>query len=133
MKRCWFGLILLLVLLIICAGASRYMTRVHAPLVQSAADAADYALRGDWGNALTLTRNIRSQFENRWGIIAAVADHEPMEQVSSLFRQLDAYAAAGDTVGYASVCAALSASLDAMADASSLTWWNFLQILPVRP
>ena len=126
MKRCWFGLILLLVLLVICAGASRYMTRIHEPLSQSAKEAADYVLEGDWGNALSLTRKIRGQWEHRWGIIAAIADHEPMEQVRSLFHQLEAYAAAGDPVGYASVCVTLSAALDAMADGSSLTWWNFL-------
>ena len=126
MKRCWFGLILLLVLLILCAGSSRYMTRVHEPLAQSAGKAAEYALEGDWGNALSLTRKVRSQWEDRWGLIAAIADHDPMEQVNSLFAQLEVYAAAGDGAGFAAVCAALSAALDALADESSFTWWNFL-------
>ena len=126
MKRCWFGLILLLVLLVLCAGSSRYMTRVHEPLAQTAGEAAEYALEGDWGNALSVTRKIRSQWEDRWGIIAAIADHEPMEQVNSLLAQLEVFAASGDTLGFASTCAALSAALDALADISSLTWWNFL-------
>lgn len=126
MKRCWFGLILLLVLLLGCAWSSGYMSKVHSPLSETAMEAADFALEGDWGNAMTLTGRIRTQWENRWGIVAAFADHEPMEQINSLFAQLEIYAAAGDRVGYAAVCAALSAAMDAMADGGSFTWWNFL-------
>ena len=126
MKRCWFGLILLLVLLLGCAWSSGYMSKVHSPLSETAMEAADFALEGDWGNAMTLAGRIRTQWENRWGIVAAFADHEPMEQINSLFAQLEIYGRSGDAQNFAAVCAQLSEDTKAIGEAHSFTWWNLL-------
>ena len=126
MKRCWFGLILLLVLLLGCAWSSGYMSKVHSPVSETAMEAADFALEGDWGNAMTLAGRIRTQWENRWGIVAAFADHEPMEEIDGLFAQLEIYSRAGDNLSTAAVCAELSQRLEAMGDAHKGSWWNLL-------
>lgn len=126
MKRCRFGLILLILLLAGSLWGSRYMSQIHAPLSETALQAADRALEGDWGNALSLMGKVKATWEKNWGLSTSFADHGPMEQVNSLLAQLDIYAAAGDPVGFAAVCAAISAALDAIGDAQSLTWWNLL-------
>ena len=124
MKRCWFGLGLLTILLIGTALITWHMDKAHQPMVEATVEAGQRAIQNDWGNAEALINQARVQWKRNWGINAAFADHEPMEEINGLFAQLDIYCQLCDSVGFAAVCGRLSQSLEAMGDAHSFTWWN---------
>lgn len=126
MKRCWFGLGLLVLLLVGSLLVTVYMDRTNAPLAETVEQASRKALEGDWGNANALAGKARASWEKNWNVGAVFADHDPMEDINGLFEQLEAYAEARDPLGFASVCGLLKAQLEAMADAHSFVWWNLL-------
>ena len=57
---------------------------------------------------------------------AAVVDHEPMEEVESLFAQLDVYLKARDPVAYCACCASLEVFARAIGESHSVSWWSLL-------
>lgn len=126
MKRCWFGLALLLVLLAASLVTTWHMDRIYAPLSETMSQAGERALRDDWGNALYLMDRAADSWQGHWKLSAAFADHEPMEDINALFTQLQVSAALRDGPGFAALCAHLSAELQAMGDAHSFVWWNLL-------
>ena len=126
MKRSWFGLGLLIVLLAASLLVTGYMERIHAPLAETVEQAARKAQEGDWGNANALAGKARACWEENWNVGAVFADHDPMEDINGLFAQLEAYAQAKDALGFASVCGLLKTQLEAMADAHGFVWWNLL-------
>ena len=126
MKRMWIGVVLLAVLLVSGLLAAEFMEKTHGPIVSDLKQAADAAMEGSWGRAEALTARARKSWDKHRFLTAAFADHGPMEEIDALFAQLEAYREAGDTLGFAAVCAALSKQLEAMGDAHELSWWNLL-------
>ena len=126
MKRSWFGLVLLLVLLVGGILSTRYMERSHAVLAENTRKAAVFALGGDWTNAYGLVDDARGKWEKNWQLSAAFADHGPMEKIDGLFARLEMFGAGVDGVQFAAVCGELSEALEAMGDAPGLLWWNIL-------
>lgn len=126
MKRCWFGLVLLLLLLALGIGSSVYMDRHHQPIADALDRAAAMALAGDWESAQALAGDARARWEEGWGTSASFSDHAPMEEMDGLFHELEIYATARDPVSYGAVCAQLSRTAHAMGEAHNWTWWNVL-------
>lgn len=126
MKRCRIGAYLLLALLVIGLLSSWGMVRCSEPVGETIAWAAEAALREDWDNAETLAGQARARWEKYWGVCAAFADHEPMENINGLFAQLEVYAYSRDAQNFAAVCAQLSEDAKAIGEAHSLKWWNLL-------
>ena len=126
MKRGWFGLGLLVFLLLGGLLATLYMGRTHREISRELEQAAAHALAGYWEEALEEARDAREDWEEGWHFSAAFADHEPMEEIDALFSQLEAYRATRDSVAFAAVCRQLARQVEAMGDAHSLNWWNLL-------
>lgn len=126
MKRCWFGLGLLIALLVGSLLVTGYMDRANMPLADAMEQAGRKALEGDWGNANALAGKARASWEESWNVGAVFADHEPMEDINGLFAQLEAYAQMKDPLGFAAVCGLLKTQLEAMGDAHGFVWWNLL-------
>lgn len=126
MKRCRFGAGLLAVLLLSGILTSRWTEDHHREISSLIAQAEEASLRGDWDQSDSLIRQAKGQWEAHWGLSASLTDHSPMEQVDSLFEQLDVYLRARDPVGCGGLCAQLGKALEAIAESQSLTWWNLL-------
>lgn len=126
MKRCWFGAILLLILLAVGLLATWGMNAWHDPISDDLERAAEAALDEEWHRAEQLTARARKRWEKHWNFSAAFADHEPMEEIDAAFAQLEIYSQARDQVSLAAACAALARQVEAMGDAHGLTWWNLL-------
>ncbi len=126
MKRGWFGAGLLLILLVLGIASSVLMQNFHKPLSQQLERAGEYALEENWGKAEELAESAEETWRKLWHFSAAVSDHEPMEQIDSLFAQLEIYRKAGNCLGFSAVCASLSRQIEAIGDAHSPTWWNLL-------
>lgn len=126
MWRFFLGLGLLLALFGLCFTVMVYAQRTCAPLSDKLDQAAGAALSGDTAGALTTVRSCRRDWDALWGKTAAFTDHAPMDEIDSLFSQLEAYGASGNREHMAAVCARLSELVQAIGEAQQLSWRNFL-------
>ena len=126
MKRLWIGAALLLMLLAAGIFSTLAMGRFHHSLSHRLEAAASAALEEDWEQ----TREILHQCRSRWlrfqNCIAAAASHEPIEEIDSLYSQLDIYLIRRDSVGFALCCTALRHRTETLGEAQSINWWNLL-------
>ena len=126
MKRSRFGAGLLIFLLILGALSAWGMGIWNEPVAQMARQAGQAALAQEWSAAEEQIQGAKALWERRYPFCAAFADHEPMEDINSLFAQLEVYALRRDEVSFGAVCAQLAEDVTAMGEAHSLTWWNLL-------
>ncbi len=126
MKRCWFGAALLLVLLAGGIWAGKRMQRIHSDISDNLKQAANAALQEDWARADTALSAARRAWKENWRISATFADHEPMEEIDSIFAQAEVYQVKRDSQTLAAACAHLSRLVDAMGEAHECSWWNIL-------
>lgn len=126
MNRLWLGCIILLALLGLVFGIQLGMQRIHLPIQQQLTLAEDAALSGDWDTARQLAEKARKRWETYHSLIAAVADHSPMDQLDMLFGEIRVYCREKTLPEFAAACDSAARMARAMADAQVLTWWNFL-------
>ena len=126
MKRCWFGFALLGVLLIGCLGAAAETDRFQAPICRALEQAEQAALAEDWDAALLSAGDARARWDRGWRWLAAVTDHAPMEELDSLYAQLEVAGTLRQGDEFASLCAVIRRCTHALADAHRADWWNVL-------
>ena len=126
MKRCWIGVVCLVLLLMGGLYVDRVMGRSHAPVSQDLDRAAECAQAEDWEAAASLTGKAGEAWQRHWHFTAAFADHEPMETIDALFSRLTVFAAAREKEEFGALCRELSRQVKAMGDAHDLKWWNLL-------
>lgn len=126
MWRFLLGLGLLLALFGLCLGVTVYAQRTCTPLADRLDEAAGAALSGDTAGALETVRSCRKVWDALWGKTAAFTDHKPMDEIDSLFSQLETYGTSGNGDHMAAVCARLSELVQAIGEAQQLSWRNFL-------
>ena len=120
------GIALLVLLLLAGLLSCWYMTREHSRTARELEDCAWLALSGQWQQARKDADTARTRWEKSWQLQAAFSDHRPMEQINSLFSELEIYGAAGERTDFARSCAALSRQLEDLANSHRLSWWNIL-------
>ena len=126
MKRLWLGVGLLLVLLAAGITVTRVMDNIHTPISEKMAQAAEAARTDDLEKANLLIGQAKSDWDRCRNFSAAVADHEPMEQIDGLFAAAQLYGILHENEDCAAACARLAALTQAMGESHSFTWWNLL-------
>ena len=126
MGRFWLGIGILALFLIWGLWVGCAMDNVHQTIAQTLDDAAAQCLDGDLPGGMELAQEAQQLWQNKWHGTAAVADHEPMDEIDGLFAQLEVYGKAGLAADFATYCARLSRLVSAMGEAHSFTWWNLL-------
>ncbi len=126
MRRLWIGVSFLVVILTAGIVLTVAFVRIHRPLSQDLRQASQLAMEGAWEKATALTEQARADWMQYREMIAAVADHEPLEEMERLLEQLQVYAQQRRTADFASRCVELASLADAMLESQQLTWWNFL-------
>lgn len=126
MKRSIFGFILMLVLLGAGIGTAVGMEKRHAPIAEDLAAASRCALDGDWENARFHLGQAEAAWQRDWRCDAALTDHQPMEDIDSLFSQAAVYGALQDTGEFSAGCLELERRVEALSDAHGIQWWSFL-------
>lgn len=126
MKRLWVGVAFLGVLLALGILVTAAFARFHYPLADKLEQASETALAEDWAGALEISRSARNNWERFRRFTAMLADHEPLEEMDSLFRQLQVWERLGEREEFAATCAQLAVMARAMADSQAITWWNLL-------
>ena len=124
MKRSKFGFGLLLALLILGLVSTWAIIRSTAPITETLRRAGERGFLGDWDDAMASMAEAKGCWEKTYPLCASLTDHEPMEDINSLFAQLEVYARERDSVGFRVLCARLAEALDAIGEAHSVAWWN---------
>ena len=125
MKRIWFGVALLFVMLILGLGSSNLMERIHENQAEDLSRAAECAMADNWAGAEKYLQSARREWDRNRSLISGLSDHEPMDQAEGLFSQLEVFAASRDRVSFGSTCRYLSSQLEALGKSHSLSLPNF--------
>ena len=126
MTRGIIGILILVLLLAAGLFVQWTMVSLQAPITGELIQAAQAAAREDWATAKRHQETAQRGWGRAWRLTAAFADHQPMEDVDSLFARLPIYAAEEETAEFAAGCRELARRVKAMYEAHSLTWWNLL-------
>lgn len=126
MRRFWIGVGLLVVFFAIGLWVCAATDAVHLPISEDLQQASEQALAGDLSGGIASAQHAKKLWQSHWNSTAAVADHAPMDEIDSLFAQLEAYAAAGAAEDFAASCARTALLVEAVAEAHRPAWWNFL-------
>lgn len=126
MKRCWFGVALLILILVLGIAVTWLMDQYHTPIAQQLQQAALCAENAQWEQTRQYTASARSRWEQHRKFSASFADHEPMEEIDRLFAELEIWLQKKDSAHCASICGRLSKAAEAMVDAHAFVWWNLL-------
>lgn len=126
MKRLWIGVIILVLLLGAGIGTTVFAVRTHCSISQKLAQASEAALRGKWEEACSVSLDAKKQWETMRHGTAAIADHEPMEEIDDLFSQMDIYLLTRQQIPFASCCASLSVLTNAIGESHAINWWSLL-------
>lgn len=126
MKRLWIGVVLLLVLLIAGITLTVSYDRTFRPLTQKMDEAAAAAVAGDWQLAAALSEEAGTAWSNLRNRIAAVADQSLLEEMDSLFAQMELMKRLQATNEFTILCCQLARLAEAFADSQSIQWWSLL-------
>lgn len=126
MGRFRIGAALLAILLAVGLFAQNRMMAVHMPIADAIEAAADAALSGSWEEAEAYTRSAQAQWSDARLLTAALADHQPLEDIECLLAQLPVYAASDQPDSFAAACRDAARKIRAVADAHHLRWETFL-------
>ena len=114
MKRIWFGVGLLILLLFLSILVGNLMGNIWQKQSENLNLAAESAYDGDWAAADRLLEDAACQWERRQLLIAVLSRHEEIDEIDGLFAQLKVFSAARRTVSFSSTCVALSRLLDSL-------------------
>ena len=126
MKRIWIGIVLLGVLLVGGVGAGEFMDRAHDPVARDVQRAGKLVLQGEWTLAQAMVKRGQDRWEEKWPVTAAIADHEPMDEIDALFAQLETYGKTRDPAAYSALCGHLGSLLEALSQGHRCKWWNLM-------
>ena len=126
MKRLWIGITILSVLLAIGIGTTIFATRTQSDISKKLNLALEAALEGKWQEARILSMDAKEKWEAYRNATAAIADHEPMEEIDDLFSQMEVYWITRQQVPFSVCCASLSVLTEAIGEAHAINWWSLL-------
>lgn len=126
MKRSWFGLGLLLALLLTAVLATAVMTRIHEEIAADLDLAAQRAMEGSWEEADQLFLRAKRTWKRWERLRASLADHTPVEEVDADFAAAQVYGVTRQDVVFASACLQLARQVAAVGETHEFVWWNIL-------
>ncbi len=126
MKRSWFGAGLLAALLVCGILTTGLLTKIHTPGAEALTRAAALAGEGRWQEAGELADRAKQSWEDCRHLVAALADHEPIEEMEAQLAKLDAYRDSRDAVAFRAQCLYLASCMEALGEAQQLKLWNLL-------
>lgn len=125
-KHIWMGIGCLGILLAAGLWISVSMSRMHQPAAELLQAAAEDAITGQQDTAWEQAQLAKQYWAEAKTLTAAVSDHTFIEEIDSLFCQLEIYAGTERSWEFAGCCAKLSSLIRAMAESHEVSWANVL-------
>ena len=126
MKHVRGGILLMLVLLGLSILLSAGMCRLRKTLSRELTEAARLALAENWPAADRVTADAVRRWERSRKLVAAVVDHELLEETEKMLSELAVYRSRKLSAEYAAVCLCLAKQAEAIGESQSLKWWHLL-------
>ncbi len=126
MKRCWFGLGLLVVLLGVSLAVSWGMDAVHRPISEQLGQAAADVQGGNPERAQAEFRKAQTDWEKWAHFRGCFADHTPTEAVDQELAATRWAGALAQWPEFAAACARAAKMVEAIGAAHACNWWNLL-------
>ena len=126
MKHVRGGILLMLVLLGLSILLSAGMCRLRKTLSRELTEAARLALAENWPAADRVTADAVRRWERGRKLVAAVVDHELLEETEKMLSELAVYRSRKLSAEYAAVCLCLAKQAEAIGESQSLRWWHLL-------
>ena len=126
MKHVRGGILLMLVLLGLSILLSAGMCRLRKTLSRELTEAARLALAENWPAADRVTADAVRRWERSRKLVAAVVDHELLEETEKTLSELAVYRSRKLSAEYAAVCLCLAQQAEAIGESQSLRWWHLL-------
>ena len=123
-KHFYWGLGILLALLCLCLAIGWGMRYTHTQTMGLLEQAAQLALDEQKTAAFDLGHQAHMHWEKTRNLTAVVADHSPMDEIETLFAEMETYAQAEELPHFAACCSQLRAQLQSMYEAHLGTLWN---------
>lgn len=124
MKRFVLGISLLVALLAGSLVVRKRMEQLHSPVVRELRQALSMAAEGAGDGAVAAVKLAKTQWDENWKFFAAFADHEPMDEVDSLFSAVGQYLP--DSEEFKACCQQLIQRTAAVVRDQAVSWWNLL-------
>lgn len=125
-KRFYLGVGILVLFLVLGLLSSAWMDRANETVTQYLQQAVRAAREGDLSQGRELARQAADRWQESWNTVASVADHGAMDEIDSLFAQMQFYADSQSLPLFGACCARVQKLVEAVADTHRLTWWNLL-------
>lgn len=126
MKRLAIGVGLLVIMLPLGIWVSGKFSAVYNPMAELLDQAGAAAQGGNWDTATARLAQAKTLWGQWHHFSAAVADHEPLEEMEAIFGELESCLQLRSTAKFAVLCRELSALAKAMAESQSISWWALL-------
>ena len=126
MKRIWFGVVLLILMLVLGLISSTFMKETWLKQSENLNRAAILASDGDWVNARNLLAEAQAEWEEKQLLLAVLCQHEPIEQIDGLFAQLEVFSESRKGASFESTCVYLARQLESLGRSHSFNFSNFL-------
>lgn len=126
MNRLWIGVGLLVVLMLVGVVLLCATHGFYGEITAGLEEAAKAALEENWQEAGKKLQESQKLWNSRRRFLSAVTDHEPVEEMDSLFSQLELYEKRRMSVDFAIVCYNLSHLAEAIEESHNLKWWSVL-------
>jgi hypothetical protein len=124
MNRIRVGIAILLVMLGLCLAVTGAMQKVYPVMASLLEDAALYAEAGNFPDAQEFARQASLLWDRCHRFTAALADHAPMDDMDSLFAELETYGKLEELPHFAALCRNLSRLARSMGENHGMLWWN---------
>lgn len=124
MNRVVIGVALLAALLAASLFSAWQMGNIQQPIADRMEEASLQSLRGESAAAAETAARAESAWHRSRVFTAALADHQPMEDIEGLFARLHAYETE-DRSEYAALCAEIARRIRAVAEAQELSLGSF--------
>lgn len=125
-RRFYLGVGILVFFLVLGIFVTLGLAHIHEPIAQDLEQASRIALAGDLEAGTQLALQAKGSWQRYWGCTASVADHTPMDEIDSLFAEMEVFALAQDPEHFAACCAQLARLVQSVADAHNPAWENLL-------
>lgn len=122
MARFRIGAFLLAALLAVSLWGQQRMLSTHRHIAAVMRQAGEWVLVGRWELGESAAGEAMAAWQSARNFTAALADHQPLEDIESLMAQLPVRSTARDRFEYAAACADIARRIDAVAEAHVLSW-----------
>ena len=125
MTRFRIGASLLAVLLALCVWSQLRMSAIQRPIAGTVSRAESYAAREEWTQAAAALLTAQSAWEEHRTLLAALADHLPLEDIECLFARLESCAQEQDKGEFRAACQELNRRILAVKEAQEFNLGSF--------